>query len=440
MRKREVQVTIYTVEETQEVGGAGTSYSLKGGDLLWIAPGAALLNNSAVDDTITFDAVEGEVVTVIVDGLIYSRDDNCISDWSLSGGGSLNLSVSATGAVTAVKWSAIFLDDGDHRISNAGLISTVEGDQTIYSEGLVELINSGRLEGGGAGAAVRTVNLSLENSGEITGTVFATGDAAVSNTGQMSGLNLTYAQIRNYEVLGFAVFESGSLTNSGVIQRGVNITSSADGEAALVNAGEILSSGIAILGGAGSERLLNTGVIGGDVYLGSGNDRCDTREGVLSGQILGLSGSDTLLGTRSGDWMDAGTGRDLVRGFEGDDELAGGRDGDRVWGGDGDDSLSGDSGADSLTGGRGDDMLAGGAGADLFVFAGSFGHDEITEFDVGGGDLIRLSRALFRNFSDLDAHMQQAGPDVVIVADDGSTLILRGVTEGALTASDFVFG
>ena len=51
-------------------------------------------------------------------------------------------------------------------------------------------------------------------------------------------------------------------------------------------------------------------------------------------------------------------------------------------GGAGKDQIAGGAGNDTINGGGGDDYLAGGAGNDTFVFAKSFGHDTITDFNV----------------------------------------------------------
>src|SRR5262249_33436870 len=47
--------------------------------------------------------------------------------------------------------------------------------------------------------------------------------------------------------------------------------------------------------------------------------------------------------------------------------------------------LSGRGGSDTLRGGRGDDTLSGGTESDTFIFEPNWGHDTITDFEVGQG-------------------------------------------------------
>ena len=70
---------------------------------------------------------------------------------------------------------------------------------------------------------------------------------------------------------------------------------------------------------------------------------------------------------------------------------------DKIVGNDGDDVLYGGDGNDTLSGGLGDDVLTGGSGSDTFHFAsGDIGHgvDTITDFEIGGGDILDLSDLL----------------------------------------------
>lgn len=98
--------------------------------------------------------------------------------------------------------------------------------------------------------------------------------------------------------------------------------------------------------------------------------------------ILGLGGSDTLIGgggrdnitTSSSDsLLDGGNGDDILTGGFGNDTLLGGNGKDNMNGGLGDDFLDGGSDNDSLNGGLGNDSLYGGNGNDLL--SGSLGDD-----------------------------------------------------------------
>ena len=60
------------------------------------------------------------------------------------------------------------------------------------------------------------------------------------------------------------------------------------------------------------------------------------------------------------------------------------------------------NGADVLVGGPKDAILTGGNGPDIFVFKGSFGHNEITDFATA--DALQLEKSTFGTIADLLAH------------------------------------
>lgn len=106
--------------------------------------------------------------------------------------------------------------------------------------------------------------------------------------------------------------------------------------------------------------------------------------------LLGGDGRDALRGLGGRDRIEGGKGADRLRGDAGDDRLDGGKGRDRLRGDAGDDRLEGGKGDDDLWGGGGRDTLIGGAGADTFVFVA-------TDFAVGS------DRATIREFA-RDAH------------------------------------
>ncbi|MBO3276452.1 retention module-containing protein [Pseudomonas schmalbachii] len=82
-----------------------------------------------------------------------------------------------------------------------------------------------------------------------------------------------------------------------------------------------------------------------------------------------------------------------VRG--GDDILDGGSGNDLLFGQGGRDILLGGDGDDLLFGGMGDDVLTGGGGADQFFWLkGETGHDVVTDFRIGEGDVLNLADLL----------------------------------------------
>ena len=237
---------------------------------------------------------------------------------------------------------------------------------------------------------------------------------------------------------------------------------SSDGGATLSGSGgedEVLTtrSNAAIRGSAGNDRLTGgggndriDGLAGHDkIRGGGGNDtlnggaghdsvRGDAGDDMIFGggghdRIRGGGGSDTLFGGGGGDKITGGAGRDRIRGDAGADTLFGDGGSDRIWGG---------GGNDTINGGAGNDTLTGNGGTDTFIFAGSFGHDVITDFHAfnGAEDIDLRGVTTITSWADLSAnHMSQVGNDVLISDQLGNTIRLAGVTLASLDASDFIF-
>lgn len=139
---------------------------------------------------------------------------------------------------------------------------------------------------------------------------------------------------------------------------------------------------IDLTGNSASNRL--TGNSGKNVLNGGGGHDV----------LLGMVGNDVLRGGSGNDRLLGGLGADVLYGESGNDHLVGDAGSDRLFGGTGADQLNGGNGNDRLDGGTGNDVLTGGNGADQFVFARGYGRDRITDFDMGEGDMLYLSRAL----------------------------------------------
>ncbi len=219
-------------------------------------------------------------------------------------------------------------------------------------------------------------------------------------------------------------------------------------------------------GGFGNDTISGTGgddiLVGGwgnDIVLGGdgddlvrGSNGIDSLEGNAGNDTLGGgNGRDTGLGGEGNDSINMGNNPDLVEGGTGNDTLLGGNGSDTILGQDGDDDIRGgrgdeeiDGGAgfDTLNGGRNDDVLTGGADADTFLFAGAFGNDTVTDFDVFDlNERIDLSYvAAITDFADLSAnHMSQVGQNVVIDDLAGNTVTLEFVAQASLSPSYFIF-
>jgi serralysin len=234
---------------------------------------------------------------------------------------------------------------------------------------------------------------------------------------------------------GTVVGSTASLTNTGTI------TAPGDGirlgtgfaSVSLVNSGLIEAGDEAYLdSGSSNDTIVNSGTIRGDFILGNGNDLLDSRTGLVEGEVWGGTGNDRvytgagvqlIFGEAGTDVLMGGAGGDLINGGSENDTAAynsatsgvkvsladqslntGDAKGDsfvsieRLLGSNFADTLIGDANANYLTGGLGADTLTGGAGVDRFVFntkpAGFGASDRITDF-VTNTDEIRLDDAAF---------------------------------------------
>ncbi|WP_112310107.1 calcium-binding protein [Pseudogemmobacter bohemicus] len=178
--------------------------------------------------------------------------------------------------------------------------------------------------------------------------------------------------------------------------------------------------------------IRNFGSLDGDLYLGSGADMVDNREGRITGVVLGNGGNDVFIGNpvraetfNGGEGVDtvdfrnggsvivaldlsrAGSGQALgdtyfnvenIFGSKQNDIIAGNNLNNVLTGEDGNDWLHGRGGNDLLRGGPGADTLAGGAGNDGFQFMHSDNvGDTIMDFTnlAGNNDFFHISAAGF---------------------------------------------
>jgi Ca2+-binding RTX toxin-like protein len=189
---------------------------------------------------------------------------------------------------------------------------------------------------------------------------------------------------------GVTIFQTGEIQSA----NGVAIRLE-QGANTITNDGLVAGQSLAIQGGSGTDRVINTGLIEGNVQLGAGSDFYDGRGGSIDGSVAGGAGNDSyviaagrvtlveqtaggtdvvrssvsitlganiekLLLTGAADLRGAGNGLANT--------LVGTVGGNRLFGMAGDDQLAGGAGNDRLIGGTGRDVLAGGSGADVFVF------------------------------------------------------------------------
>lgn len=233
-----------------------------------------------------------------------------------------------------------------------------------------------------------------------------------------------------------------------------------------------------LAGGGGDDRL--TGDFGDSLLGGMGADRMTLRatvgvnripepDATPAGLIDGGDGQDVLV-LRSGSFAFAdatlqNVERIIVRASDVDLSgvtaglwvTASGIDSTGLTGGTGNDRLVGGDGADTIEGGAGGDRLTGGAGGDLFVFrnasdSAAGARDLILDFSGSAGDGDRFDLSAFGEMSFVEAFSgsgtaevrvrSSAGVQAVQVDTDGDgtlDFLVRVVSEGALTADDFVF-
>lgn len=182
--------------------------------------------------------------------------------------------------------------------------------------------------------------------------------------------------------------------------------------------------------------------------------------------IHGRGGADHINGGRGDDQIIGGAGADIVRAFEGQDDISGEAGDDRLYAGEGNDlvqggagndymqgwagndRLRGGAGRDILIGWTGNDSLEGGSGADTFVFDDNFGkdytaralgHDTISDFDITGGDRLKISRDWgFRTVEAILHNAVQDGHDTVITLSRSTSITLEHVARSDLSAGDFM--
>jgi spore coat protein A, manganese oxidase len=202
-----------------------------------------------------------------------------------------------------------------------------------------------------------------------------------------------------------------------------------------------------LIGGAGVDQA--QGGAGNDLFvatIGDGNDDYLGGVGIDTYDLSRTNAAATVnLATGRATSLDTGTDKlneiENVAGGAGIDTIIGDAAANVLSGRNGNDILSGGGGNDTLIGGAGNDAMTGGAGNDIFTFAREFGHDVITDFQIGTvlvHDTLDLRGLGFATFADVLAHTD-AGPNAVIHA-GLQDITLMGVTVGQLQTWDVLIG
>lgn len=343
--------------------------------------------DAAIDGRIT---ANGDQIDIRIHGLIV--DSNPVS----LEGNDTTLIIGSSGIIdgqslSSASGSAVFWSVSDFSSPAAG-----------------RLYNAGQVLGGGFGIFMEVEDAEDVGAVTNTGTIMAETTAVylrgeglswITNSGLIDGF-VYGISVTNP---GFEVFESSipvlELTNSGVI-RGLTA---------------------AIFADSGADRVVNTGLLDGDVVMGDGADLVDNRGGLIWGSIdLGL-GTDRIVLGAGAETVNGGAGIDVIdyrfggavevaldASFDsagaavndefvavenifgsrtGADLLRGNHAANLLRGEGGADTLDGAGAADVLIGGRGADRLTGGLGNDTFAFQNldQIG-DVITDFSAAAGN------------------------------------------------------
>lgn len=348
--------------------------------------------------------INAGAINLIIDGNIYTQSIG-IGSLGVKNGSSITIGSQAS---ISAQESGIDISDFSANITNYGEITGQE-DFGIR-------VNSGVINNHGA------------ITGEIAGVAFYS-NAVLTNIGSIYSANL------GVRVEGF----DSTIINHGTIGAASIAISLTNSTNALVrNFGEISGADFAIVGSVEGERVVNSGVIHGDINLFEGNDILRSVNGVIEGEIYMGDGDDKAVGSHSDDTIYGNAGADILRGKGGEDMLVGGANADTINGGAGNDVLKGGAGADVINGGRDDDMLQGGGGADIFVFSRNAGHDTIIDY-VDGIDKIDLSafgRSEGKVLSAISNNGGNAFIDLELLKGHGVLMIVGAA--GDLDASDFI--
>jgi Ca2+-binding RTX toxin-like protein len=389
-------------------------------------------------------------VTFLLSGRIQSQQMG-LHSWrtnSNEGTDDVSVKLTSTGRIDAVS-TAVVIEGDRSDIDNDGLIRSQDFGAVALRHGQdVALINSGRILAPNE-TAVRlddVQSFSVENSGRIR-----TGEGLSAIEGQFAGSG-SIINAKGGKIAGSIIFEDATgditVTNRGKIAQGVGAN----------------HDGVTL--GDGDDRLVNRGLIGGDVSFGNGDDYGDFRKGNMGGAyIIGGDGDDTfVVSNTSSKIFEFGSGGsdtikttvnyslgnliwdhiEILEAIGKKNISLGGNDQDNVLRGNvGNNAMSGGGGNDILAGFGGRDTLSGDAGADHFFFYTKGGIDTITDFTVDMDVIHIIEVSGIDDFTDLKSRMSSVDfdgdvdVDTVIDLGGGSRIRLTDVAKGDLEMSDF---
>ncbi len=221
----------------------------------------------------------------------------------------------------------------------------------------------------------------------------------------------------SYETATTGVFvnlSTGTGANGGVLQEIENITGSAFGD---VLQGD--NGANTIRGGAGNDYIIAGN--GADLLIGGADNDMVSYETATTGVFANLA---TGIGANGGVLQDI-------------ENLTGSAFGDVLIGSALGNTLKGGAGNDYLVGNSGSDALYGGADNDIFRFESTtFGNDVIVDYQ-DNSDHISFAAVVATSFSQLTIFGNTTTSVTVQIA--GQSIVVQGVANISLTASDFLF-
>ncbi len=407
--------------------------TLSADDTLFLTQGITVAN--PVSSGIVTTAFDADNTTLKIDGSVFGflhGIDLVSTDAGndLTGVGSHNLAIGATGSVTGATNHGITLLGTENVVSNYGEITglvdlgaglaqdgddisiqnfgSITGDYGIFlagSGGDSTIVNAGTISGRTAAIAVNIQAITLTNTGLITAEVDLGGIAIAISDGSLGASFITNSGTIIGDVIGasdrsLAVFNSGFI--SGLVRMG-DTSDLYDGRGGTVTAG--------VFGGGGDDTyIVDNAAIKIEELAGEGFDTVKSSVSFVLGEFfeyLTLTGagdvnatgndlSNTIKGNAGDNILRGGEGIDTVHGGKGDDDLRGGLGDDSLQGGAGNDLLRGGQDGDTLKGGNGDDILIGGAGKDKLIGGGG---DDVFRFNKAAHSQNNASADQIRGFA-----------------------------------------
>lgn len=335
-----------------------------------------------------------------------------------------SLLVQRTGSLIVAETPAI-VSNGDNFLTIRGLARSTATENGV-GNGVAVVNGSAVIDVGVQGSIVSdnqigvlaSGGLWLDNAGTVMGHAVGVetlgGWARINNAGTIQGTG--FQAVISYT-------SDFRLTNSGTIKGNGGIYIGAYDSIVIHNNGLIDGGSTAIeieSSHYGSTKIVNSGELVGEVWLGSGNDLFNGSQGQQY-IVDGGGGDDRLIGGAGDENLIGGTGEDLLIGGLGKDDLDGGDGNDRVWGG------------------EGDDYLFGGRDLDTFIFTPGDGTDTIGDFNTGF-DRINLRQFHFATAEDAIRFASAQELDVVFTFTSGEVLIVKDAAQwlGSTLADDLI--